>query len=86
MANAPLEGKRLVEVTDFKKKQDRALFTKRIADGMYPEAKKITPVMDNCKTHSFGAFYETFEPAEAKRLIDKFEFIFTPTWKLVEYG
>jgi len=78
MANAPLEGKRLVEVTDFKKKQDWALFTKRIADEMYPEAKKITLVMDNYKTHSFGAFYETFEPAEAKRLMDKFEFVFTP--------
>jgi hypothetical protein len=34
--------------------------------------------MDNFKTHSLGAFYETFEPDEAKRLIDRFEFIFTP--------
>ena len=34
--------------------------------------------MDNFKTHSIGAFYETFEPEEAKRLIDRFEFINTP--------
>jgi len=34
--------------------------------------------MDNYKTHSIGAFYEAFEPAEAKRLIDRFEFVFTP--------
>ena len=45
---------------------------------MYPEAKKITLVMDNSKTHSIVTFYETFEPAEAKRLVDRFEFIFTP--------
>jgi len=45
---------------------------------MYPAAKKITLVMDNYNTHSLGSFYEAFEPAEAKRLIDRFEFINTP--------
>ena len=78
MANAPLKGGRLVEITEFKKKKDWAKFTKRIADEMYPNAKKITLVMDNFKTHSIGAFYEAFEPIEAKRLIDRFEFVFTP--------
>ncbi len=34
--------------------------------------------MDNFKTHDASAFYETFEPEEAKRLRDKFEFIYTP--------
>jgi hypothetical protein len=78
MASEPLKGQRLVEVTEFKKKKDRAKFIKRISDGMYPGAKKITLVMDNYKTHSYGAFYETFEPLEAKRLMDRFEFIYTP--------
>ena len=78
MANEPLKGQRLVEVTTFKTKKDWARFIKRIADEMYPEAKKITLVMDNYKTHSIGSFYETFEPAEAKRLMDKFDFVFTP--------
>ena len=78
MANEPLKGQRLVEVTDFKTKKDWAKFTKRIADEMYPDARKITLVMDNFKTHSIGAFYEVFTPDEAKRLIDKFEFVFTP--------
>ena len=78
MANEPLKGQRLVEITEYKTKKDWAKFVKQIADEMYPEAKKITLVMDNFKTHSIGAFYETFEPAEAKRLVDRFEFIFTP--------
>jgi hypothetical protein len=77
MANEPLKGKRLIDVTEFKTKTDWAKFVKRIADEMYPEAKKITLVMDNFKTHSIGAFYEAFLPTEAKKLIDRFEFIFT---------
>ena len=78
MANEPLKGRRLVEVTQFKTKTDWAKFVRRIADEMYPDASKITLVMDNFKTHSIGAFYEAFEPSEAKRLIDRFEFVFTP--------
>lgn len=78
MANEPLKGKRFVEVTEFKTKKDWATFVKGIADEQYPTAKKITLVMDNFKTHAASAFYETFEPEEAKRLWDRFEFIYTP--------
>ncbi|MEJ7740254.1 MAG: IS630 family transposase [Chitinophagaceae bacterium] len=78
MANEPLKGKRIVEVTEFKTKKDWAAFIKWIADKEYPGAKRITLVMDNFKTHSASAFYETFEPAEAKRLWDRFEFVYTP--------
>jgi hypothetical protein len=78
MANEPLKGKRFVEVTAFKTKKDWAVFVKRIADEWYPTVKKITLVMDNLKTHSASAFYDTFEPAEAKRLWDRFEFVYTP--------
>ena len=78
MANEPLKGKRLVEVTEHKTKKDWAKFMKRIADEMYPMAKKIRLVMDNFKTHDASAFYETFVPGEAKRLWDRFDFVFTP--------
>lgn len=78
IANEPLKGKRFVEVTEFKTKKDWAFFVKGIADKKYPRAKKITLVMDNFKTHAASAFYETFEPAEAKRLWDRFEFVYTP--------
>ncbi len=67
MANEPLKGKRLVEVTEFITKKEWALFIKRIADEWYPKAKRITLVMDNFKTHAASAFYENFEPMEAKR-------------------
>jgi hypothetical protein len=78
MANEPLNGKRMVEVTKFKKKQDWAKFIKRIADELYPDAEKITLVMDNFKTHAASSLYETFEAEEAKRIWDRFEFVYTP--------
>ncbi len=78
MANEPLQGRRMVEVTEYKTKKDWARFVKRIADEMYPKAKKIRLVMDNFITHNSSAFYETFMPEEAKRLYDRFEFIYTP--------
>jgi len=78
MANEPLKGKRFVEITAFKTKKDWANFVKQIADKQYPKAKKIILVMDNFKTRSASAFYEVFEPKEAKRLWDRFEFVYTP--------
>jgi hypothetical protein len=78
MANEPLKGKRFVEVTEIKTKKDLTMFIKGIADEHYPKAKRITLVMDNYNTHTASAFYETFRPKEAKRLWDRFEFVFTP--------
>ena len=78
MANEPLKGKRKVEVTETKTKKDWAKFIKEIADEGYPGARRITLVMDNFKTHVASALYETFEPEEAKRLWDRFEFVYTP--------
>ena len=45
-------------------------------------ATKITLVMDNFKTHVASAFYGTFEPEEAKRIWDRFEFIYTPNMEV----
>jgi len=77
MANEPLKGKRLVKLTERKTKTDWAEFVQEIS-GQYPDAEKITLVMDNFKTHMSGSFYETFQPEKAKALWDRFEFIYTP--------
>ncbi len=78
MVNEPLAGKRYVRVTDQKTKKDWANLVREIADDLYPDAEIITLVMDNLNTHTAAALYETFEPAEAKRIWDRFEFIYTP--------
>ena len=77
MACEPLAGKRLVQVTQRKTKTDWAQFLKQIAE-RYEDAKKITLVMDNLNTHKAGSLYEAFSPPEAKRLWDRFEFVYTP--------
>jgi len=78
MVNEPLAGKRYVKVTDQKTKNDWALLIREIADNLYVDAEIITLVMDNLATHTAAALYETFEPVEAKRIWDRFEFIYTP--------
>ena len=77
MANEPLTGKRLTKVTERKTKLDWAQFIKEIWQ-YYHHAKKITLVMDNLNTHKAASLYEAFEPEEAKRIRDHFEFIYTP--------
>lgn len=77
MASEPLAGRRMMEVTWTKTKKDRAHFIDKIA-GAYPDAKRITLVMDNLNTHTAGSLYETFAPEKAKWLMDRFEFIHTP--------
>ncbi len=77
MASEPLAGKRIVDVTERKTKIDWAHFVQRIAEH-YKDAESITLVMDNLNTHKAGSLYEVFVPAEAKKLWDRFEFVYTP--------
>jgi hypothetical protein len=74
----PLAGKRFVKATDQRTRKDWARAMKELADEKYPQAEKIVIVMDNLNTHSPVSFYETFEPDEARRLSDRFEFHHTP--------
>ena len=78
MFNEPLRGKRHVKVTERKTKTDWAHLIKEIADNYYPYVEKIRLVMDNLNTHKPSSLYEAFPPQEAKRIWDRFEFIYTP--------
>lgn len=78
LTSEPLTGKRYIEITERKTKVDWAKHIKRIADEWYKTAPKIRLVMDNLATHKPGSLYEAFEPKEAKRIWDRFEFIYTP--------
>jgi transposase len=44
----------------------------------YPDAERITIVMDNLNTHHPSSLYEAFEPAEAKSLLERCDFHYTP--------
>ncbi len=74
----PLAGRRHVEVTERRTRQDWARFIKTMLDERYPEAVKVRLVMDNLNTHDLASLYETFAPAEARRLAERLEIHYTP--------
>jgi len=78
MMNAPLEGKRYVRVRQHRTRVDFAHVIRELCDDLYPNAEKIVLVMDNLNTHNIASLYETFEPAEARRLSEKLEIHYTP--------
>lgn len=74
----PLRGWRRIDVTERRTAQDWSQQIKKLVDEDYPDAEKIRLVMDNLNTHVGASLYKTFEPAEARRLLDKLEFHYTP--------
>ncbi len=78
MVVEPLAGWRHVTVTERRTKQDYAHQMKYLVDERYPDAEWVTVVQDQLNTHVPAALYETFEPHEAKRILDKLEFHYTP--------
>jgi hypothetical protein len=73
-----LAGKRYVSVTERRTNQDWAPFIRELVDVHYPTAQKIVLVMDNLNTHTPAALYQTFTPAEARRILQKLEIHHTP--------
>jgi transposase len=78
LAFEALAGKRKIEVTHQRRRTDWAHFIKELVDKDYRKAEKIVLVMDNLNTHTGASLYETFEPAEAKRILDRLEVHYTP--------
>ena len=74
----PLAGWRHVEVTNQRTAIDYARQMKYLVDERYPNATKITVVHDQLNTHAKASLYKAFEPTEAKRILDKLEFHYTP--------
>jgi hypothetical protein len=74
----PLAGWRHVEVTDRRTQIDYAQQMKYLVDERYPHAQKIRIVQDNLNTHIGASLYKAFEPSEARRILDKLEFHYTP--------
>ena len=58
--------------------KDYAHAMRHLADEIHPGAEKIIVVQDNLNTHAIESFYAAFEAPEARRLVERFEFHFTP--------
>jgi transposase len=74
----PLAGWRHVDVTAQRTNKDFAEQMRALAEEHYPTAPRIAVVLDNLSTHSPAALYQTFPPAEARRLVQRLEFHYTP--------
>ncbi len=78
MFTEPLAGWRHVAVTDRRTRTDWAEQIRELLDVHYPDAQRMTLVMDNLNTHRVASLYEAFEPAEARRLIKRLDVVYTP--------
>ena len=74
----PLGGWRHVKVTERRTRRDYAECLRELVDVYYPRATKIRLVQDNLNTHDGASLYEAFRPAEARRILDRIEFHYTP--------
>ena len=74
----PLGGWRRVSVTESKTRLDWAWQVRRLLEEDYPNVAKVHLVMDNLNTHGGASLYEAFEPNEARRLLARLEFHYTP--------
>ena len=74
----PLRGWRHVKVTQHRTRCDYAECVRELVDVHYPRAEKIRLVQDNLNTHDGASLYEAFAPEEARRILDKIEFHYTP--------
>ena len=78
MLFAPLEGWRHVKVTGRHAAIDYALVLKELSDVHFASAIKIVLVQDNLSTHTAASLYQAFPAAEARRLVERFEWHYTP--------
>lgn len=78
MVFQPLRAWRQATLTAHRKKEDFAYLMRDLVDLHFPEADTISVVLDTLNIHSPASLYATFEPAEARRLLRKLEFHFTP--------
>jgi transposase len=69
---------RRAKVTDHRANADFAECMRDLVDLHYPEAERIRVVLDNLSTHTPAALYQTFAPSEARRILSRLEFHFTP--------
>ena len=75
---SPLVSWRHVKVTEQRTHLEWAACMKDLVDVHFPQATRIRVIQDNLNTHNPAFLYEVFEPAEAKRILDKLEFHYTP--------
>ena len=74
----PLAGYRQATARAQRTKVEWAMEVAHLLDTRYVNGEMVTLVMDNLNTHTKGAFYEAFEPDQAKAYLQHLSFCYTP--------
>ena len=73
---SPLVAWRDVKVTERRTMVDFAHCMRGLVDVHFPDAEIIRVVLDNLNTHKPASLYEAFEPAEARRILERLDWRF----------
>ncbi len=71
-------GQRYTHVLRQRRKVDYAPFVAAAIEHLCPSAPRVRLIQDNLNTHTAGAFYQAFDAATARRLVQRLEFHYTP--------
>ena len=78
LAFEPLQAWRRAWVRPQRRRLEFAEVVRELCDEVYPDAAQVRIVCDNLNTHTAAAFYERYPAAEARRLAERVEFVYTP--------
>ncbi len=78
MIVSPEIGWRHLRISDQRRAIDYAETLKELVDVWFPDAEKIVLVSDNLNIHTGASLYKKYEPEEARRILKKLEFHYTP--------
>ena len=72
------EQERQASAREHRTKKDWVLEVTYLLDTRHAQSETVTLVLDNLNTHTKGAFYEAFEPEQARTYLKRIEFCYTP--------
>lgn len=78
MISEPFLGRRHVKVTERRTAVDFAEVLRWVVEDLHPTAERVVLVTDNLNIHDPGSLYDAFEPARARRIVEKLEWHYTP--------
>ena len=74
----PLSNWRTIVIRSQRTHREWAYLMRDVVDVFYPHAERITVVLDQLNTHTGASWYKVFEPAEARRILNKLDLQYTP--------
>jgi transposase len=78
VAIEPKGGKRVIEITDKRKKPDTAKFIEQLVMEAYKDAEQVILITDNLNTHTEKAILETLGKERGNQVLNRIDWHYTP--------